>query len=109
MPPKPAQTGLPYEPEPAKSTWSKKYVRGAFDPADQENVSRLFKRASELVVTHDLTKWLFTANKPLGHESRLIAVAEVCRVYCLPDELVLMVLDMVEPIDMFRVPFTRHW
>ena len=48
-----------------------------------------------------------TTKKPIGHESRLIAVAEACKTYSLPNELVLMVLDFVEPIDMYRVRFTE--
>lgn len=48
-----------------------------------------------------------TAERPLGHESRLIAAAEVCKAYGLPSEITLSVLSFVKPIDMFRVRFTE--
>ncbi|CAF9942029.1 MAG: hypothetical protein ALECFALPRED_009456 [Alectoria fallacina] len=46
-----------------------------------------------------------TANKPPGHESRLIAVAEACMANGLPNDIILMVLALVEAIEMFRCHF----
>ena len=49
----------------------------------------------------------------LGHESRLIAVAEACKSFCLPNELVVQILTQVEELDMYRVHFAgpgeRRW
>ena len=46
-----------------------------------------------------------TANKPQGHESRMIAMAEVCKTHSLPNEVVLMILAMVQAVEMARVRF----
>ena len=45
-----------------------------------------------------------SCNKP-GHESRLIAMAEACKSFRLPNELVVKILTHVEGLDMYRVRF----
>lgn len=54
-----------------------------------------------------------TADITPGHESRLIAVTEVCKTNGLPNEITLMVLAMVQPIGMYRYlfmePGARRW
>ena len=45
--------------------------------------------------------------KTESHESRLLAVAEVCKTHGLSHDLILMILAFIEPIGMARVMFAR--
>ena len=60
-----------------------------------------------MIVARSVLKDTSKPDIPIGHESRLIAMAEVCKTSGLPNEVTLMVLDLVQPISMARVRFTE--
>ncbi|CAD6592326.1 MAG: hypothetical protein ASARMPREDX12_005981 [Alectoria sarmentosa] len=61
----------------------------------------------ELGMSHVQKTQLVRLNRPPGHESRLIAVAEACMTNGLPNDIRLMVLALVEAIEMFRCHFVE--
>lgn len=61
----------------------------------------------EKTVARSFLRGSSTADKHDGHESRMIAMVEACKANRLPDELTLVVMDLVEPIPMLRHRFTK--
>lgn len=63
-------------------------------------------------VAQELIKAQESLNGPYensGHEARSIAMAEACKSFRLPNELVFQILIHVEPIAMYRAFFPTRW